>query len=110
MRTPTGKRKELARAATERLLVGERSSQPQEDRAALLEKEFDRLDPDQNGFIEPRDLLVAIHEEQERRGVPEGEYLSMRDVTFIINRLDGVGGQKDGVLELREFVRGMQNV
>ena len=42
---------------------------PAADRAALLEVEFDRLDPAGNGFIEPAHLLIAINEEEQRRGV-----------------------------------------
>jgi hypothetical protein len=121
--TPTSSAATLAAAAAaaeeerkeeaERVLslhAGTEESTAQMDRAALLEQQFNRLDPDGNGFIEPLDLLTAIRDEEERYGVELEERMSMRDVTLVVNRLDGVGGQKDGVLELREFVGGMKDV
>ena len=82
----------------------------QSNRSEVPEKEFNRLDPDGNGYIEPSALLAAINAEEERRGVDPMDVMNMRDMQMLINRLDGVGGQKDGVLELREFVAGMKNV
>ena len=101
--TPDEERDEADLAAARRPVA-------QSNRPEVLEKEFDRLDPDGNGYIEPPDLLVAINAEEERRGVDPMDMMNMRDVLMVINRLDGVGGQKDGVLELREFVAGMRNV
>ena len=82
----------------------------QAKRLEQLEQEFALLDPDRNGYIEAADLLKAINAEEERRGVDPMDAMSLFDVSFVINRLDGVGGRKDGVLELREFVAGMKNV
>jgi hypothetical protein len=100
--TPAEERDEADLAAAR--LVG------QANRSELLEKQFDLLDPDGNGYIEPSDLLVAINAEEERRGVDPMDMMNMREVLMLVNRLDGIGGQKDGVLELREFVAGMKNV
>ena len=82
----------------------------QAKRLEQLEQEFGLLDPDRSGYIEAADLLKAINAEEERRGVDPMDAMSLFDVSFVINRLDGVGGRKDGVLELREFVAGMKNV
>jgi hypothetical protein len=82
----------------------------QAKRLEQLEQEFGLLDPDRSGYIEAADLLKAINAEEERRGVDPMDAMSLFDVSFVINRLDGVGGRKDGVLELREVVVGMKNV
>ena len=70
----------------------------QEEREASLQREFRRLDPDGNGHIEPAELLARLLENE----AGQAAELTMRDVTLIINRLDGFAGQKDGVLEKGE--------
>ena len=52
----------------------------------------------QNGHIEPAELLARLLETE----AGQAAELTMRDVTLVINRLDGFAGQKDGVLEKGE--------
>ena len=70
----------------------------QEEREASLQREFRKFDPDGNGHIEPAELLARLLENE----AGQAAELTMRDVTLIINRLDGFAGQKDGVLEKGE--------
>ena len=62
------------------------------------------------GFIEASHLKAAINAEEDRHGMDPMNMMTLRDVHLVINRLDGIGGQKDGVLELREFVAGMKDL